>query len=81
MIVGFCEIQRVRKYDQMSVTDEDEMERGSGTDFYFMKVKFIFIAFGMLYSAILVVSRTKVEIKGVELTKMIKIDQNGSKVS
>ncbi|CAG9812131.1 unnamed protein product [Chironomus riparius] len=55
MIVGFCEIQRVRKYDQMAVTDEDEMERGSGTDFYFMKVKFVFIAFGMLYSAILVV--------------------------
>jgi len=61
MIVGFCEIQRVRKYDQMSVTDEDEMEGGSGIDFYFLKVKFIFIAFGMLYSAILVVSRTKID--------------------
>jgi hypothetical protein len=56
MIVGFCEIQRVRKYDQMAVTDEDQMERGSGTDFHFMKVKFVFIAFGMMYSAILVVN-------------------------
>ena len=61
MIVGFCEIQRVRKYDQMTVIDDDEMERGSGTDFYFMKVKFVFIAFGMLYSAILVVSWTDIQ--------------------
>ncbi|KAG5668887.1 hypothetical protein PVAND_016807 [Polypedilum vanderplanki] len=55
MIIAFYEIKRNRKYEEVERDDEDDFYRVDLNEFDFLKTKFAFIVFGMIYSAVIVI--------------------------